>query len=74
MIFRIQGLFKDLPKFSQKFKDLSRISRIGMKFKDFKDFFKDVATLGMWYESKCCQKMQLDVGNEPYLSLQYLLT
>ncbi len=28
-----------------KFKDLSRISRIGIKFKDFKDFLKDVATL-----------------------------
>ena len=28
-----------------KFKDLSRISRIGMKFEDFKDFIKDEATL-----------------------------
>ncbi len=31
--------------FCIKFKDLSRISRIAIKFKDFKDFFKDVATL-----------------------------
>ncbi len=45
MIIKIQGLFNDPPKFSIKFKDLSRISRIGMKIKDFKDFFKDVATL-----------------------------
>ncbi len=30
---------------SIKFKDLSRISRVGIKFKDFKDFFKDMATL-----------------------------
>ncbi len=46
MSFKIQGLSKDIPKFKIKFKDLSRISRIGIKFKDFKDFFKDVATLG----------------------------
>ena len=49
MSFKIQGLFKDIPKFKIKFKDLSRISRIGIKFKDFKDFFKDVATL-VWLE------------------------
>ena len=49
----IQGCFKDIfvifntdiPNFKIKLKDLSRISRIGIKFKDFKDFFKDVATL-----------------------------
>ena len=48
IIFKIQGLFKDSPKFSLKFKDVSRISRINMKFKDFKGLFKDVATLGKW--------------------------
>ena len=38
IIFKIQGLFKDPPRFSLKFKDFSRID---MKFEDF----KDVATL-----------------------------
>ncbi len=50
--FKIQGLFKDPPKYSPKFKDFSRTD---MKFKGFKDFFKDVATLylfaGLFYES-----------------------
>ncbi len=45
MSFKIQGLFKGIPEFKIKFKDLLRISRIGIKLKDFKDFFKDVATL-----------------------------
>ncbi len=48
MSIKIQGLFKDIPKFQVKFKDLLRISRMGIKFKDFKDFFKDVATLGLF--------------------------
>ena len=56
MIFKIQGLFKDLPKFSLKFKDISRISRIGMKFKDF---FKDVATLKMAYLSLFSSKQPI---------------
>ncbi len=38
IIFKIQGLFKDLIKFWLKKKDFSRISRVSMKFKDFKDF------------------------------------
>ena len=42
---KFKDFFKDIPKFKIKFKDLSKISRIGIKFKDFKDFFKDVATL-----------------------------
>ena len=37
IISKIQGLFKDLSKVSLKFKDFSRISRIDMKYKDFKD-------------------------------------
>ncbi len=45
MVFKIQGLFKDLPKLLMKFKDFSRISRTCVKFKDFKDFVKDVVTL-----------------------------
>ena len=48
IIFKIQGLFKDPPKFSLKFKDFSRISRIDMKLKDFNDFFKDMATVTMY--------------------------
>ncbi len=45
IIFKIQGLFKDLPKLPLKFKHFSRISRTCLKFKDLKDFFKDVVTL-----------------------------
>ena len=39
------GNFLRFPKVSVKFKVFSRIIQIDMKFKDFKDFFKDVATL-----------------------------
>ena len=45
VIFKIQGLFKELLKMPLKFKDFSRISRTCLKFKDFKEIFKDVVTL-----------------------------
>ncbi len=39
--WKIQGLLKHLPKLPYlKFKDFSRIVMVGMKFEDFKDFFK----------------------------------
>ena len=40
--FKNPGLFKDLPKLPLKFNDFSRISMTCLKFKNFKDFFKDV--------------------------------
>ena len=40
-ILKIQGFQGSFSKF----KDFSRISRTCLKFKDFKDFFKDVVTL-----------------------------
>ena len=82
---RIQGFqgsfskFKDPPKFSLKFKDFSRISRIDMKFKDF---FKDVATLvlsegslvdilfSVWtVVNKCLQRISPEMSPDLFIPL-----